>query len=145
MSKATAVTLTAILFFSSASVFAQGAPDKDAGQMNMDKGGMMGGGMMGKGMMGKEMMGMMKMHKMMGNMQNEVVATSDGGIVIVGGNKITKYDKDLNVVKEAEFKQNTEAMQKMMNEMMAKCPMMGKGMAAEEAAPASEVDHASHH
>ena len=50
-----------------------------------DKTGMMDGksgmmGMMGKGMMDGKMM------------EKNVVATSDGGIVIVAGNKATKYD-----------------------------------------------------
>ena len=84
-------------------------------QMN-DKGkDMMDGksGMMGKGMMDGKMMGMCPMMKSM--MERSVVATSDGGVVVVMGNKLTKYDKDLNVVKEAELKMD------------------------------GEVDHASHH
>ena len=83
------------------------------------------------------------------------MATSDGGIVIVTGNKLTKYDKDLNVVKEIELKTDMVGMQKMMDDMKSMCPMM-KGMmggmdrpadkASEVTPPASdEVDHASHH
>ena len=124
--------------------------DKGDGMMDKgDKGGMMGGGMMGKGMMGMHGM-MMKMGEMM---NKTAVATSDGGIIIVAGDKITKYDKDLNVVKEVELKSNMEAMQKMMSDMMAKCPMMGSGMMGGmgqdgktgTAPAATEVDHASHH
>jgi len=33
-----------------------------------------------------------------------VVATSDGGIVIVQGNRITKFDKDLEITKSIELK-----------------------------------------
>ena len=33
-----------------------------------------------------------------------VVSTPDGGIIIVGSSKITKYDKDLNVIKEIKLK-----------------------------------------
>lgn len=114
------------------------------------KGGMMGM-MGGKGMMG--MMGMHQMQEMMEKMHQTVVATSDGGIIIVGAAKITKYDKDLNVIKEVELKENADAM----HEMMEKCSgMMGKGMMGNDkdedvapanasAAPASDVDHASHH
>lgn len=40
---------------------------------------------------------------MMGETQKTVVATSDGGIVIVEGNTITKLDKDLNVTKSVEL------------------------------------------
>ena len=123
--------------------------DKGGSMMDKgDKGGMMGGGMMGGGMMGKGGM-MMGMHGMMMKMmEKSVTATSDGGIVIVAGDKITKYDKDLNLVKEVELKSNMEAMQKMMSQMMEKCPMMG-GMGQEgktDATPAAaQVDHASHH
>ena len=124
------------------------------------KGNMMGDSkrlMMDKGIKGKDMMdGKMMMCPMMKSMMDRnVVATSDGGIVIVAGNKLTKYDKDLNVVKEVELKMDMKGMQKMMSDMMGNCPMM-KGMMggmdkqsdkAQEAAPttSSEVDHASHH
>ncbi len=99
--------------------------------------------------MKKGMMGHMMMKSMM---DKSVVATSDGGIVVVAGNKITKYDKDLNVVKEVEIKVDAEAMQKQMGEMMKMCPMMGdmKDMGGEsggtaDAAAEGGTDHASHH
>ena len=110
---------------------------------------------------GKEMMGgksgMMGMCPMMNSMMGRsVVATSDGGVVIVTGNKLTKYDKDLNVVKEVELKMDMEGMQKMMDNMKSMCPMMGKGMKEgmskkdddddDEAAEAAEkAEHESHH
>ena len=104
----------------------------------------------GQGMMGGKMMGMHLMMKMM--MEKSVVATEDGGVVVVAGNKITKYDKDLNVVKEAEIKMDMEAMEKNMKEMMEKCPMM-KGMdmgsksgtASSSETAASSSDHEKHH
>lgn len=113
---------------------------------NKDKSTMMGKGMMmdGKGMM---------MHGMMMNamMNKSMVATSDGGVVVMTANKLTKYDKDLNVVKEIELTMDMEGMKKMMKD----CPMMGKGMMGDmdkdaeskgdTQAPAQEVDHASHH
>ncbi len=114
-------------------------------------------GMMGAGMMKSDMMG--KHGMMMKMMERSVVTTSDGGIVIVSANKISKYDKNLNLVKEVEIKMPTmEEMQKTcpmmdkaaMSEGKEKmCPMMG-GMGktadkpADAAAPA-EVDHESHH
>ena len=114
----------------------------------------MKGGMKG-GMMGDSKGSMMGMHGMMMKMMDRnVVATSDGGIVIVTGNKLTKYDKSLNVVKEVELKMDMEGMQKMMDGMKSMCPMMGKGMKDgmskkdddNEAAEAAEkVEHASHH
>ena len=119
-----------------------------------DKGGMMGeGGKMG---MGKGMM--MSMHGMMMQMaEKSVVATPDGGVIIVSFNKIVKYDKDLNFVKEVELKTDVDGMSKMMVEMMEKCPIMGKGMMGgaakqtkekalgSEAVASPELDHASHH
>ncbi len=124
--------------------------DKDKGMMG---GGMMKGDMMEKGgMMGGKMMGMCPMMQSM--MQKQVVATSDGGIIVVMGNKITKYDKDLNVIKEVEQKMDMEGMQKMMESMKSMCPMM-RGMMGnmgidteakkDAVAPVEEVDHASHH
>ena len=153
MKKGIAVITAVIVIGMSGLALAQ-MNDKGSGMM-MDKGDK--GGMMGKGGM---MMGMHGMMMKMGEMMNKIaVATSDGGIVVIAGDKMTKYDKDLSVVKEVELKSNMEAMQKMMSGMMAKCPMMGKGMmggmgkdkdgdddATEAAAkPADTIDHASHH
>ena len=128
-------------------------------EMMGDKAGIMDGkggkmGMMGKGMMDDKMMGMCPMMKSMTG--RSVVATSDGGVVVVMGNKLTKYDKDLNVVKEVELKMDMEGMQKMMGNMKSMCPMMGKGMKDgmskkdndddDEAAEAAEkAEHESHH
>lgn len=128
-------------------VLSLGAPlyahDKEMGTMGTESG-------ESKGMMGGKMMGMHMMMKMM--MEKSVVATEDGGIVVVAGNKITKYDKDLNVVKEAEIKMDMDAMQKNMKEMMEKCPMMKDMDSKTEATSESSVgeassasDHASHH
>jgi hypothetical protein len=44
---------------------------------------------------------MLKMQKLR---DRSVVATSDGGVVLVFGDKIMKYDKDLKLVKETEVK-----------------------------------------
>ena len=42
--------------------------------------------------------------KMMGMMhQDSLVATSDGGGVVLQGPRLIKYDKDLNLVKETEL------------------------------------------
>ena len=72
-------------------------------------------------MMGKEMkenegcrMGNMPMNCMMGK---QMVATSDGGIVITIGNKLYKYDSNLNLQKEVEIPFNKDCMMKMMKDM----------------------------
>ena len=73
---------------------------------------------MGKSM-GMPMPGMGKMCcPMMGKAQ--MVATDEGGVIVLAGNKLMKYDADLNLVKEAEVKMP-------MGPMGGKqCPMMGK-------------------
>ena len=112
----------------------------DKAGMVRGKGGMMG--VMGKGMMDGKMMGMCPMMKSM--MDRNVVATSDGGIVVVAGNKLTKYDKDLNVVKEVELKVDMEGMHKKMMEMMQDCPMIGTPDAESKGAT-EQSGHESHH
>ena len=40
---------------------------------------------------------------MMGMPRESLVATSDGGVVVLSGPRLVKYDKDLNLVKEVEI------------------------------------------
>ncbi|MCX5782261.1 MAG: hypothetical protein NT145_06115 [Elusimicrobia bacterium] len=141
MKKIFSVVLCAVLF-TSVSVFLtaeETAKKKEPvmGAQGTEKE-MMSGCMMGKGMMEKGgMKGMCPMHgMMMGQMMGKsMIASGDGGVIVMMGNKLMKYDKDLNLVKEAEIKVDEEAMQKMM-EMCNNCPMckemkeqkgMGKG------------------
>ena len=151
-----------VLVFGISFVFAEEMKGDLTGNKEMMgmKGGMMGEkgmGMMGdKGMMGKGMMGMCPMMggMMKSMMDKSMVLTSDGGVIVLSGNKLTKYDKDLNVVKEVELKADMEGMQKMMSQMMEKCPMMdrmnpraqaeGSGTENKEY-NASSSDHESHH
>lgn len=162
MKKAINLSVVIVILLAANFVFAQGMKgEMMEGKM---KGPMIGDGMMG-GMMKGEMMdrggmmGMCPMHGMMmkSMMGTSIVATSDGGVVVLDGNKLTKYDKDLNVVKEIEVKKDTEGMQKMMMDMKDKCPMcqkmMGKmGEMKDNASqgstpnePISEEEHKSHH
>ena len=55
-------------------------------------------------------------------MSASLVETKDGGVIVMLGTKLMKYDKDLNLVKEAEVKMDIEGMQKMMQKMMENCP-----------------------
>lgn len=103
-------------------------------------------GMMAKAkMMGYEKMmrGCCSMHGMMmkSMMERTIVATSDGGVVVAIGNKLFKYDKNLELKKETEIKIDGEAMGKMMMEMKEKCPMCKKMMGERrmmEKGPSSE-------
>ena len=69
---------------------------------------------MKEGKMKKHLMQGMIMHKMM---EKQMVATKDGGVIILVGNQLLKYDKNLNLVKETEIKIDFEAMKKKMKEM----------------------------
>ncbi len=62
--------------------------------------------------------GMMKMM-----MEKEMVPTSDGGVIVLSGNRLLKYDKDLELVKEVKIEMDFEGMKKMMEKMKENCPM----------------------
>jgi heme/copper-type cytochrome/quinol oxidase subunit 4 len=82
--------------------------------------------MMGKGMMGCPIHMMMCEHMM----KKEIISTGDGGVIVMACNKLYKYDKDLNLVKEVELKidqEMKEKMEKMQKECMEKCQMMKQG------------------
>lgn len=69
-------------------------------------------------MMGKErsepMKDMRLMHKMMKyKMGKSLVATKDGGVVVLIGKKLLKYDKNLNLKKEVEIKLDTQERKQM--------------------------------
>lgn len=85
------------------------------------------GGMMGRrGMMDGRMRPwrMCEMHRMMGRsmMEERFVPTSDGGVAILAGHKLVKYDSGLNVVKEVEVKVDYDAMEQQMRKRMGDCP-----------------------
>ena len=117
------LTLAAIMMIAQNSAFAQ--EPKEEKSMMMGEGKMHGGEMLCGGMMGMCPMHGMMMKQMMGR---SIIATEDGGIVVIMGNKIAKYDKKLNLVNEVELKVDFEMMQKKMAKMMDECPMCGKMM-----------------
>ena len=91
----------------------------------MKSGGMMSGneqGMMSGNMMNMPMMSGMHMPGMMGS---NIVATEDGGVVVMSFNKLYKFDKDLKIVKEADIPFDKEHVQKMMENMQGMGMMMG--------------------
>ena len=127
------IMLIAVLISFSAVSFAQ---DSD-----QTRGPMMGGDMMmgaGSGPGG----GMGSMGTMMG-MMNRLVATSDGGVVVMIGNKLYKYDKDLNLKKEAEIKVDVKGMQRMMD--LLGTPGEIKAKAKKPAASGGTPGHEVHH
>ena len=78
----------------------------------------------------KPMAGMIM--QLMGAMQKQMVSTNDGGVIVLTGNRLLKYDKDLNLVKEAELKTRVElkidagSMQEMMKNMKERYGKYGK-------------------
>ena len=95
------------IIFSSVCSFAlaedQGVPQPDEQQSDMSMPVVQQDGGHGdrQGMMGGKKMGMMGPK---GGMHPTIVATSDGGVVVLMGNRLVKYDSALNLVKEAEMK-----------------------------------------
>jgi len=81
----------------------------------------------------QDMMGMCPMHgMMMGSMMTmSMVATGDGGVIVLSCGKLMKFDSDLKLLKEASVPIDTEAIESKMKEIMEKCPkcnMMSGGM-----------------
>lgn len=62
-----------------------------------------------QGMRGGKNMGQMGRKE---GMSPKVVATSDGGVVVLMGNKLVKYDSTLTLVKEVEMKGGPKPMNK---------------------------------
>jgi len=69
------------------------------------------------GMMGSGMKQRMQQRGMMGNMapQTSMVASDNGGVIILSGNRLLKFDKNLNLVKEVELFQKDGNRQEMPN------------------------------
>ncbi len=98
--------------------FAEEAKKEEMPGMSMDK--PMGMPMAGMGKMGCPMMG-----------KTQMVATDEGGVIVLAGNKLMKYDADLNLVKEVEVKMPMPMGGK-------QCPMMGKMMDKSAASVAAD-------
>ena len=86
------------------------------------------------GMMGGNKMGMKS--GMMVGMHPTVVATSDGGVVVLTGGKLAKYDNQLNLVKEVEIKGGPKPINKKSEPMeMIRPPAPTQNEAASQASP----------
>lgn len=63
---------------------------------------------------------MMDKPMMMGGMMgHNLVATSDGGVVLMMGNRLYKYDKNLAAIKDVEVKIDTASLRKWRNTMQS--------------------------
>jgi hypothetical protein len=116
------ITLLAVVALVGGGAYVVFAGDPMGG--GMMNGGTMGGGMQSRGMMGRGMQnrGMMGGNMMSGGMMGpmmrstSMVPTSDGGVIVLMGNELLKYDKDLNLTKQAQVNFDWENWQKMMME-----------------------------
>ncbi len=71
---------------------------------------------------------------MAGMTQKALASTSDGGVFVLCGNKLMKFDAELKLGKQIEVPMDEQAMCQKMEQMMSKCPMcnapqdtMGRG------------------
>jgi len=106
----TVALIVAGLAGAAAAVWAQAQDGRRPGQgrgMTMMRGQMGDGGMCGM-MLGR----------------TQLLATNDGGVVVMLGNKLYKYDRELKLTREAELKIDAEAMQRLQRQMQNACPMM---------------------
>lgn len=113
-----------------ATAFAQPSSGNMGNMGNMGNGRMGPGGM--HGMHGMQMMsdsGMCPGWGMMMQMAvaRQVVPTQDGGVVVVVGNALRKYDKNLKLLKEVEIEVDWDKLQQQMQQMQQRCPMMQPG------------------
>lgn len=127
------VAMVGLLLSAACLVYAEERKDAPAERPMMHPGMMMGedspmpppSDRPGKDKMAEMMPMCMMMHSMMGK---ELVATQDGGVVVLVGNKLQKYDKNLQLIKEVEVKQDKGAMPPMMMDKMGGCPGKKKMM-----------------
>ncbi|MDG5816735.1 hypothetical protein QA601_16680 [Chitinispirillales bacterium ANBcel5] len=124
-------TLT-VLLFSAVTLFAQHphSPEDDNGA-HPRRGPGMHDEAHNERMMGMMMMGMCPMH----TLQPQVIPTDDDGIVVVIGNRIVKFDSDLNQVEEVTVELSTQEMQQIIRqraEMMNICREIMEEMSPEE-------------
>jgi hypothetical protein len=151
------ITAVVVLFVSGLALAQMNDKGKDmtgdkAGMMGA-KGSMMGKGMMGGGMRGGEMMQMMQMMGMMQQIHTSMVPSSGGGVIVMSGGKLVKYDKELNIVKQVDLPKPEMGMMgngmgMMRNKgMMKMCrQIMGNGTDSDNKASVDNTDeHAAHH
>jgi cytochrome c556 len=120
MKKRMLVVMVAVLLavIGSYAVFAQPRPSQP-GQPPM---GGMGRGMM-QGQAGQAGMMCPMCAAMGGAMMQKNIVQTDDGIIVAVGNKLIKYDNDLNKVKETTIDLDISGMQQAMQQMMQNCPM----------------------
>lgn len=147
--KRTFLLLTVIAVFTTSLALSATAAEHGEGHMGegrMEDGRMMRGGRM-RGMMMEEdeemMEGMPMMRQMMARMmQPQMVAAADGGVFVMVGNMLHKYDENLELVTKTELEVSEEDMEKM-KDHHRRCRQMMRKMIDEEMDETE--DHEDHH
>ena len=130
MKKITHLLLAAGIIFVAGSVFACGKE-----------------GMMGDGKMMDHSMMKMRMHEMHEMMEKaSMVPSNDGGVIVMMGHMLYKYDKNLNLVKGVELKCFMDDKEGMKD--MKMCPIGRKMTEKKDGAKADmkeDAGHEAHH
>jgi hypothetical protein len=99
----------------------QGGPGEMMGQPQGPRG--MGQGMMQSRMRDHLQGGCPMCEAMIGSMVlKTMIPTQDGGVIIAFGNKLMRYDNQLNLLKETEMKVDAGQMYSDMQKMVENCP-----------------------
>jgi len=58
-----------------------------------------------------------------------MVSSDDGGVIVMEGDRLIKYDKNLNKIKEVNIETNTVETERRYSESTARCPYCSRSMA----------------
>jgi hypothetical protein len=121
------IALALLVAIGSYAVFAaQQQPAQPPMGRGMGQGGMMQGPM-GQGGIMCSVCGMMA-----GTMMQKSMVQTENGIIVAVGNKLIKYDNDLNKVKEVTVDIDMGAMRQTVQQMMQACPMCQQMMRGQQ-------------
>lgn len=119
------IALALLVVIGSYAVFAMQQPAQPP--MGREQGRGMMQGPMGQGGMMCPMCGMMA-----GTMMQKSLVQAKDGFIVAVGNKLVKYDNDLNKVKEVAVDIDMNAMQQTVQQMMQACPMCQQMMRGQQ-------------
>ena len=107
MKKGVFIGMLIVLFMATSTIsFGQESGGQESGEMKKPT--------MGKEAKESEMEMCRKYGMMKKMMSKQMVATRDGGVIVMFGNKLMKYDKNLNLKKEVKIDIDKKHMRKMM-------------------------------
>lgn len=119
------IALALLVLIGSYAVFAVQQPAQPPAGRGQGRGMMQGP--MGQGGMMCPVCGMMA-----GTMMHKSMVRTEDGIIVAVGNKLIKYDNDLNKVKEIAVDIDMGAMRQTVQQMMQACPMCQQMMRGQQ-------------